>query len=485
MALFGKSDNQGNLLKRVEERQYKDRSELRELLEKLQEQAGFEARQCLSLLGHRDQEVREFAGQQVLRESGDKGLVDGVLRELEGKNSSVRREIASLAMRLNADRVRAQVGPLLHAKKTEHRDLALELITVDSEWQQHLGLLKVALHDPDTSLRQKAARILARGVESPTIFLILRDLLHEEDVGVRQHAIHALARSGDPEIVEVFLERLPVESEGDRAVMVQALSKLAQDPRSKLEERVVPVLADENADVRDAAVQLLAKMPNRTKVLRAFFLQASGLAYWLRERSTESIMKISQDMVEPLMELLQDPDEEVRVGVLSMAAKCKDPRIVEPVGRILKSGADWWVRSLAADVLSYYPNREVVEQLVAQLSDPEMHYAIIAALGRMENPLVVPHLLAGLEDRERGIRLLALEALRGHDDPTVIEAIGAVAKNDVEGVVRDKAMLELEGRGAAAKDVRAAAIRADQQRQGETEDDVGDLSMENDTLNER
>ena len=150
----------------------------------------------------------------------------------------------------------------------------------------------------------------------------------------------------------------------------------------------------------------------------------------------------------------------------------------------LCSQSDWWVRLMAAEILARFADREVVKILVPFLEDRDLRYGIISSLGSMDNPMVVPHLLKCLGDPQRGIRSVALEAVKSHRDPIVLNAILEVAKNDPDGAIQDKAGVILENYGSEAEQAlkQLGLFRNEMQKVQAKELQV-ELLMENDTLN--
>ena len=144
---------------------------------------------------------------------------------------------------------------------------------------------------------------------------------------------------------------------------------------------------------------------------------------------------------------------------------------------------------LAADILAQFPSRATIELLASKTNDPDLRYGVISALGRIDNPLAYPHILACLEDSQRGIRLIALDALQGKKDSSIVAAVLERAMNDPEDTIREKAAVVLESFGEVAKPA-ISQLRSQQRRSvddpGDTavaEDGEMQLEMENDTLN--
>ena len=55
-------------------------------------------------------------------------------------------------------------------------------------------------------------------------------------------------------------------------------------------------------------------------------------------------------LIDPTIELLDDPDEEVRASALVVASSFDDPRIVPAIIPLLDDD-DWWLRVTGCDIL--------------------------------------------------------------------------------------------------------------------------------------
>ena len=275
--------------------------------------------------------------------------------------------------------------------------------------------------------------------------------------------------------------------------MVDALAKLANSAEAKLEERLIPILASEDKQLREIAVRLLASMPDRTRVLRSYLIQSRGLATWLRERTHKSILQLAEGLIEPLIELMADQDDDVRVGAMVMAKASKDSRLAQAIHKIFMSKSDWWIRSIAAESLAIFRSPQVTKALLSQLEDPDLRYSIITLLGDILDPQTVPVLLSCLRDPARGIRLIALEALRKthavlQDHPLVEETANAIlelAKNDAQRTVREKASDVLTAFGPLSEPrLQEIAKHEEEGLELSKLAITSELSMANDSLND-
>ena len=493
MALFGggKAASLPNLLKKVQAHEYTTNAELGRTLAEIDAHADLRARSILFMLSDSNPKVREFASQRMERLAGKKLLallVDAML----GIEPKLRREIAELAAQSPMQALCDALAPLVHSKLEDERLIALEIIGVHPLWPEFLSFLKSALKDSQAQVRRRSVRILRRGCKNPTIRLILLELLHDDDDAIRHEAIAALAAEPQPDIVEPFFARLPEEGRESQSFMVRALAKLASEPEAKLEERLLPILASEELKLREVAVKLLASIPNRTKVLRAYLLHSRGLATWLRERTHASILRMADNLIEPLIELMRDSDDDVRVGAMVMAAGSEDARIVPIVKEIFASDDDWWIRSIAADVLAKFPGSEVTDALLAKIADPDLRYSVITVLGSLLDERTVPVLVECLRDGSRGVRIVTLEALRKTHEAlgesrtveATADAILALAKDDSERTVQEKAADVLRAFGPHAKPRLVALGKYEDVAAQEAKRAItSELQMENDSLN--
>jgi len=486
VSLFGKSEGLSVWLKKLQARDYGSREELQNLLAWVAAEPNVAAQKVMFMLSDPEASVRSTAAQIVARDKGSKTVVEHLIQEMVGKHPQIRAELANLVAHIDPERAEQRMGTMAHSSRLQEREVGFDLLAALPNFKEQIPVLKAGLKDPEDSIRQRAIRILGRGKDNPTIFLILRDQIHSDDPMIRKIVIQSLSDSTNPGVIDVFFQRLPHEEEHERELMVRCLSRLARTTGARIEDQVVGVLADENPEVREAAVKLLCEMPNQKTVLRTFLLHLRGLASWLRDRCIDSISSMGQDLVGPMVELMDDPDEDIKVSAMHLVSKARDPRVIPAVRKIFQSQSDWWVRVMAADVLARFPERQVMDTLAARLHDPDLRYGVIHALGQMNVPFVIPHLLSCIEDPQRGIRMAVLDSLRRQTDPMVVHAIFERAVKDPEDSVQEKALVILENMGNAAHEYvqRVEAIRREQRRLlHETPDLTHGLQMENEELN--
>lgn len=473
MSLFGRSDPLPALVKKAQNPET-SATDLEALITRIQEHPEYRVEQHSWMLGHPNRRVRERALEEIKRRK-EPSHIDWLVSELAGKSADARRDIAEAAAAIGGRGVSRHLGRMIHSTNVAEREAALDLIGAYTDLQDFVGYLKAALKDSETKVRQRAVKVLGTAPGNRTIFMILRSLIHDEDMVVRHTVIDALAREPDFEIIEPFFERIAYEEAEARFQMTRALRALARTGDCRVAEKILPILGDENPALRDLAVKMLSEMPDVTATLRAFMLHCQGLAFWLRERSMESIRAVSNDLTAPIVALLGDDDENVRVGAMILAKGNNDPRIVGPVTKILRGNEDWWVRSMAVDILATVHHEDVTRILVSAIDDPDLGYSVMSALAQHPGEVACSALANKLADPRPGIRLVALQALATRSEPGVRVALSRRAEVEQDPRVRDALAEALEKRG----ELRGATAAVLSQPLASDDDTTIALEMEN------
>jgi HEAT repeat protein len=483
MALFGKKYPLASVLKRLQAGGTFAHGELETLFDALREDPEFKLEKNTWLFFHTNADIRAFAAKQ-LRAWGQPGLVDQLIRELPGKSPGAIQEVSRLVGEVGASRIFAHLGRMIHAPAREDREAALELMSVVDSFTDLLPYLKVAIRDTSPSVRFRAARIMVRGLDNPSIFLILRDLINDPSEKLRFIIIEAFARKPTPEIVEPFFERLLEDDPKERSLLLPALMQLARTRQDQVADRVLPMLGNEKGEIREIAAKLLSEMPDRVRVLRAFLVHCRGLAFWLRERSIDSLKKVSDSLVEPLMKLMKDEEEDIRVGAMMLAGGSRDPRLAELIQEIFLGKSEWWIRVSAAEILNQFPGEEITRVILSRLQDPDLYYAIISLLGKRDGAESLKALFQCLESPRRGVRSTAVGVLAQRKSPEVLSRIARMAEEDPDEGVREKAEDALRNMGDEGQ-ILAEKISRKRREAEEAVCVASDLQMENDELNQR
>jgi HEAT repeat protein len=247
--------------------------------------------------------------------------------------------------------------------------------------QAPMPQLMQLLHTEDWRARASAARILAQlGVRVPAE-PFLADLHESNEWERRQEAFHVLATLGSDAPIELLFAALGDEVPNVRNAAAYALGDLkAYVPV----ERLVSALNDSNQNVRIAALEALGRREDSTKVV---FGPTTTMSFHPvdsaadDEETDEPGDPRAQTLVEPVLKMLQDKDEMVRIR--------------------------------AAEVLEKLGKRVPVEPLVAALDDESISVRVnvVKALGNVRVGVPVEPLLNALSDEYHFMRQAAAEAL--------------------------------------------------------------------------
>lgn len=269
--------------------------------------------------------------------------------------------------------------------------------------------------------------------------------LRSADVTVRSDAAHQLGKLGDERAVTVLAEALQDSDEYVRKSAVMALRRIGGNPAM---EALRTALADRSEQVVLQAVNGLRDMRDREAVEPLIRVLAR------RERSlqlaaTDALVRIGADAVGPLMEAFKDRNLRRRIGnqvwkiLVDMGSRSIDP--------LLEMMADdnQYVRLTVISVLGRIGDKRVAVPLVHLfLDDPRMQEGVVTTIARLEERgvLETPH----TADREISLPREVIEGLAARPRPEVTRLLQEALENLSSKVRRFalKALFALLGEGA-------------------------------------
>jgi twitching motility protein PilT len=265
------------------------------------------------------------------------------------------------------------------------------------------------------------------------------DLAADNQPQVRAVALKFLADNCPQAAIDQIVDNLPRVDYATQQHLIDALAKVAKQVGPEFVDRLLPLMASGEAGTRSAVLKVLLTFDDRHDLVKRYLKFSKDLAGWARDRALDSMREFGDDLVEPTIELLADPDDEVRALALVVAGSFEDPRVIPATIELLKDG-DWWMRVTAAETLGRFDDPRTVDALVTTLADDEARWAAVEALGRIGDPRSLPALAKLLNDPAAEIRIEVLLALRKFNHPKIIEALQRVAATDPDRVVRARAL---------------------------------------------
>jgi twitching motility protein PilT len=292
----------------------------------------------------------------------------------------------------------------------------------------------------------------------------------DKSSAVRERAVDVLARRAPATSVDALITNLPNVGYATQQVVIEALTKAAASSGAELVDRLLPLMASGDASTRTAVMKILIAAGDPRSVIRRYISFVKGLPPFVHERTLEALRAFGPGLVEPVIELLTDPDEDIRAAAMAVASSFQDPRIVPATIALLRD-PDWWIRISAADSLGRTKDPRAVDALIGALADPELKWSAVEALGRIADPRALNPLGKMLGDPMPDVRIEVMQALRQFDHPQVVQALTHVASNDPERTVRARAVdllddislthRETKGQVDAIRE-RALSVRAQQ-----------------------
>ncbi|ACL17995.1 HEAT repeat domain-containing protein [Methanosphaerula palustris] len=273
----------------------------------------------------------------------------------------------------------------------------LESGTVPSEDPDFVLLIEASVHE-EARVRKKVAHALAKS-HDPRAGDLLRTLLTDEDEDVRASASASLGLLGDQAAVPDLITAL--EDQSDEVVMraARSLGEI-QDPAAAAP--LIQLLDADDYGVRQVAGEALTALGSGAtealvealndpeKEIRAGSAESLAAAGWtptdtvqevgylIAEERWSEIGRFGEDALPPLAQFINDPDPEIRLGVVSALAKIGGPSaavLLEHAAAdssyLVRKRAGLLLREESATEQSEQPEQLELEEPVPEIQEEE------------------------------------------------------------------------------------------------------------------
>jgi twitching motility protein PilT len=385
-----------------------------------------------------DRSLRE-ASVRVLRRLRTTATINQFVVESKGKPEASLRAAAEILFGLKIPKIEHHLKALLTHEDEAIRESTSRLVLVAPPSDSLEAIFWRLLDSgPGVDRSQFLDRLATMDPRPETLPRWLR-LADSDESEVRATALRFLADNCAEEAVDRIVDNLPRVDYATQQHLITALSRVARGLGPEFVEQLLPLMASGEAGTRSAVIKVLLSMDDRHELVKRYLKFSKTLAGWARDRALDSMKEFGHDLIEPTIELLSDPDEEVRALALVVAGSFDDPRIIPATIGLLED-SDWWLRVTAADTLGRFKDAAAVDALVATLNDPEARWAAVEALGRIGNSRSLFALEKLFSDPAPEIRIEVLLALRNFHHPNILEALRRFAANDPDRIVRGRAL---------------------------------------------
>ncbi|HEY3056752.1 MAG TPA: ATPase, T2SS/T4P/T4SS family, partial [Thermoanaerobaculia bacterium] len=458
-------------IKRLGEKQFSNVEERDALLTQIRTADGLRARDVMWMLFRPDRAMRE-AGVHALRRAKDPETLDAFLQEGRGKQDAAMRAavlaFTTIGMTGIETRLAQVLGPQPKETK-ESRELqdAARRLVLELPLSKPVEAVLWRLEGASTGEEraQVVARLASGEVDQGSLPRWHR-LATDRDDAIRSRALEFLASKAPFPPIELLVEQLPNAGYSTQQILIESLTRAAETSGPEIVAKLLPLIASGDAATRSAVMKILVGLGQPKIVIRDYIQFAKGLAPFVRERVLDSLRAFGADLIEPVIELLADPDEDIRAAAVGVASTFDDPRVVPATINLLRD-EDWWIRIAAADALGTLKDPRAVEPLVAALADPDLKWSAVEALGRIGDSRALNALGRMLGDPLPDVRIEVMQALKKFKHPQVTQVLLKVAASDPERFVRARAIDILDETTSDQKDIdairsQALAVRATQ-----------------------
>ena len=369
----------------------------------------------INALTNSSPKVRAHAA-ETLGELRNRSAVNPLIAALSDSEPRVRTQAAYA---LSVIRDHRAADPLVRALQ----DSSPEVRAAAAEALGQLGdrgvvdLLIAALKDSNGRVRSSAAFALGQIKDDRAVDPLI-SVLHDSDDGVRALASLALGEIRDPRAAEPLLGMLQDSNPMAKANAATGLGLIgyegALDP-------LIALLKDPDYIARWSAAGALGDIKD-PRAVTPLIAALSRRDAFMDKTVGESLAKIGEPAIEPLLAALNDADANTRLGAANAFAQMHVPsaaadRISKALIALLndkdpavRSSADWALVNNRTQLHS-------IESLIAALKDPDAGIRRDAAkvLGETQDRHAIQPLTDALKDADLGVREQATEALKAMD----------------------------------------------------------------------
>lgn len=446
MALF-QSDSK-DTLKRLANKEFSSVEERDELLNRLAAMPDIRPKDVVWMLFRPDRAFRDVAT-KILQRLRDPETLPLFVAESKGKPEAAFRAAAAVLFSLGLPGLDAEVAKLLAPPGKETKD------TLETQEMARRIILEAP---PTRAMEPLLWQLASTGkIEDRVAFLTRlgameldekavarwQKLAQDPEESIRGKALEVLATRAPASSVPLFVQQLPLVGYSVQQILIEAITRAAATQPPEFADVLLPLVASGDAGTRTAVMKILLGMQNQGEVVKRYIRFTKTLAGFVRDRALDSVRIFGDQLIEPTIELLSDPDDELRAAAIAVASTFEDPRVVPATTGLLKD-PDWWIRIAAAETLGRLKDPRAVDALVAALADPDVKWAAVEALGRIGDARALPALGRMLGDPQANVRIEVMQALKTFNHPQVAQALTQIANNDPERVVRMRAIDILE-----------------------------------------
>lgn len=421
----------------------------------------------VDLLKSDNDDVR-IAVRDILREVGGRTAFELLSDRINSNSFTVYTEAIDIVAEIAGHHSIDLLKKIVSGRRMEDRLYALDVLAnprfMKLRKRRALEAAFEFISDPDQTIRAKIIAIIRQYGEATDVQLLL-DLLKIEEkknlqlviealgdigngecvpsiiplldsthTGIKVAAITTLGRFEDERSIEPLIDCLRDRNLLIRQKAIEVLGSLGSSENVRLGKLLVAMMKDKDVNVRRSVVEVIRLLGDREDVWWKLIRYLRDEDWWVRERVTEILSELGGvKIIEPIVSLLDDPNEVVRRYAIEVLMRLKDPRAVDPLIRSLRD-PDWWVRERSIEALANLKDPRAVPELNAMLAEPELIWTVSVALQQFGHPSSYLPLLQALDHPLPEIRVEIIKALHAIGDRRFAETLKALLNDDDKNV---------------------------------------------------
>jgi twitching motility protein PilT len=422
-----------------------------------------------ALLFVRDTEVRKATLVRV-HQVADPGFVETFLLGATEFSDSLHKGACRAVVKILAEGWHARAAAMLFHEDERVREAATELLSVAPISEGLLASREWWLK-PDSVGATRIMKALRTALKEGTplayeVTQVCQEATGHQQPAVRRQGYLALGSLADAEGLEKLLGAWGRETEELQHAMKEVFEVWARDATLDLTQRLLPLLCSESPQTREAAAMFAGMTDYLPRVVDALVRRCLLLKDWQRAPIFETVSRLGDPLLEPVLALLSDANPEVRVQALNLSGSLSkaDARMTRPLLALLEQD-DWAARTRAIELLGQLGDPAALSHLAKLLQDRDTALCAIHALARSAGVLAqrrqaeplkkaLAPLLGILEqgyasqagpDGQSDLRDEVLTALRGVTHADAARALLQSAKQDRAPALRARALTLAEG----------------------------------------
>lgn len=264
------------------------------------------------------------------------------------------------------------------------------------------------IHSVSAKERKSAIIIISIVSQDEKIYELIVELLKDPDRDVRYEALRAIGKTGKEEYIKYFEEML---ADPDENIQIESLKIISEIKGEQSKEIIMKAMNHPNDNVKEEAVKLIAK-ESLKKYIDSFDL----LNEFNKKRVGVLMENLGNKTEEILFEEINSTDINTRRRVMEILKYIKDKYKFKEIMKKAMQDPDKNIRSGVVKLLINISDREILVGLLKLLNDPDKRVRAntIEAFGNMEGKtkeMPMEMLYPFLKDEDNRIRANAIMAL--------------------------------------------------------------------------